>query len=341
MGRVLVTGAAGFIGGYVVEELLSRGHEVVGLDNLSKYGKASKSYDDHPGYSLVEGDARDVDLMAKLLADCDHLIAGAAMIGGISYFHAYAYDLLATNERIMAATCDAAIQAHRDHGLQKVTYMSSSMVFESTDSWPSVEGQERQIPPPLSSYGFQKLAVEYFARAAWEQHGLPYTIVRPFNCVGVGEGRALGDVEVPSGNVKLAMSHVVPDLVQKVLRGQDPLHLLGDGSQVRHYTYGGDLARGIVTAMESPAALNDDFNLSTSVSTTVLELAETIWKRVRGDGVPFRYVCDPPYEHDVQRRVPSVEKAERLLGFAATTSLDAMLDEVIPWIEQAIAAGTI
>jgi len=165
--------------------------------------------------------------------------------------------------------------------------------------------------------------------------------VRPFNCVGVGEGRALGDVEVPSGNVKLAMSHVVPDLVQKVLRGQDPLHLLGDGSQVRHYTYGGDLARGIVTAMESPAALNEDFNLSTSDSTTVLELAETIWKRIRGDSVPFRYVCDPPYEHDVQRRVPSVEKAQRVLGFAATTSLEAMLDEVVPWIEQAIAVGSI
>ena len=73
----------------------------------------------------------------------------------------------------------------------------------------------------------------------------------------------------------------------------------------------------------------------------MLELAETIWRRIRGNGVPFRYVCDPPYEHDVQRRVPSVEKAARVLGFTADTSLDAMLDEVVPWIEQAIAAGTI
>ncbi len=341
MSRVMVTGASGFIGGYVVDELLGRGHEVVGLDNLSKYGRVAKSYDAHPRYRFVEGDARDADLVTRLLDDCDHLIAGAAMIGGISYFHAYAYDLLATNERIMAATCDAAIQAHRDHRLQKATYISSSMVFESADSWPSYEGQERRIPPPLSSYGFQKLAVEYFARAAWDQHGLPYTIVRPFNCVGVGEGRALGDVDVPSGNVKLAMSHVVPDLVQKVLKGQDPVHILGDGSQVRHYTYGGDLARGIVTAMESPAALNEDFNLSTSTSTTVLELAEVIWGRVRGADVPLRYVCDPPYEHDVRRRVPSVEKAQRILDFAATTSLDEMLDEVIPWIQQAVAAGSI
>jgi nucleoside-diphosphate-sugar epimerase len=157
----------------------------------------------------------------------------------------------------------------------------------------------------------------------------------------VGEGRALGDVEVMSGNVKLAMSHVVPDLVQKVLHGQDPLHILGDGSQVRHYTYGGDLARGIVTAMEHPAALNEDFNLSTATSTTVLELAETIWKRVRGDTVSFRYVSDEPFEHDVQRRVPSTDKAKRILGFEATTSLDAMLDEVVPWIEQAISVSAI
>jgi nucleoside-diphosphate-sugar epimerase len=237
----------------------------------------------------------------------------------------------------MAATCDAAIKAHADGRLQKVTYVSSSMVFESTTTWPSREGDERRVPPPLSSYGFQKLAVEYFARAAWDQYGLPYTIVRPFNCVGIGEGRALGEVEVLSGNVKLAMSHVVPDLVQKVLKEQDPLHILGDGSQMRHYTYGGDLARGIVTAMEHPAALNEDFNLSTAESTSVRELAEVIWRKVKGADVPLRVVSDEPFEHDVAKRVPDVEKARNVLDFEATTTLDEMLDEVIPWIAQAIA----
>jgi UDP-glucose 4-epimerase len=341
MTKVLVTGSAGFIGGYIVEELLARGYAVVGLDNGSKYGPVTRSYDDHPNYRLVNGDARDVDLLADLLAGCDHLIAGAAMIGGISYFHSYAYDLLATNERIIASTCDAALRAHRDGTLQKVTYISSSMVYESTDRWPSVEGDERECPPPKSSYGFQKLAVEYFARAAHQQYALPFTIVRPFNCVGIGEGRALGDVAILSGNVRLAMSHVVPDLVQKLLKGQDPLHILGDGHQVRHYTYGGDLAKGIVMAMESPAAVNEDFNLSTAASTTVLELAEAIWRRIKGEGTPFRYVSDTPFEHDVQRRIPSTEKARRVLGFEATTTLDQMLDEVIPWIEQALSTGAI
>jgi UDP-glucose 4-epimerase len=343
MSKVFVSGSAGFIGGYVVEELLNRGHHVVGIDNYSKYGKVTKSYDDHPEYTFVEGDCTDVALMAELASDCDHFIAGAALIGGISYFHAYAYDLLATNERIMAASCDAALKAYASGTgrLQKVTYLSSSMVFESTDTWPSVEGDERKVAPPLSSYGFQKLAVEYFAKAAFDQYGLPYTIVRPFNCVGIGESRAKGEHEVMSGNVQLAMSHVVPDLVQKIVKGQNPLHILGDGSQVRHYTYGGDLAKGIAVCMEHPAALNQDFNISTAEGTSVLKLAEVIWNKIHGADVPFSYVSDTAYEYDVQKRVPSVQKAKDLLGFEATTTLETMLDEVIPWIVDAVKAGTI
>lgn len=339
--KVLVTGSAGFIGGYVVEHLLDQGWDVCGIDNLSKYGEASRSFDAHPNFEFVKGDACDTSLMTQLMADCDHVIAGAAMIGGIAYFHTYAYDLLAQNERIIASTCDAAIAARkRGAPLQKVTYMSSSMVFESTDRWPSVEGDERKVPPPLSSYGFQKLAVEYFARAAWDQYRMPYTILRPFNCVGIGERRALGDVEVMSGNVSLAMSHVVPDLVQKAVKGQDPLHILGDGTQVRHYTYGGDLAEGITLSLTHGAAVNEDFNLSTAQSTTVHELAQLIWSKVN-PGQPLEIVSDPAFDHDVQRRVPDTRKARDILGFEATTTLDEMLDEVIPWIRQAVADGLI
>lgn len=339
--KALVTGASGFICGYLVAELLSAGHEVVGLDNFSKYGPVTRSFDSHPRYRLVEGDAKDVDLMKKLAADVDQVVAGAAMIGGISYFHEFAYDLLAENERICAATFDAAISSYRAGRLQKITVMSSSMVFESATKFPTPEGAQLTSPPPKSTYGFQKLAAEYYAQGAHEQYGLPYTIVRPFNCVGIGERRALRDHDVRSGNVKLAMSHVVPDLVQKILKGQDPLHILGDGTQVRHYTYGGDLARGIRLAMESEQALNEDFNLSTAQSTTVRELAEVIWRKIHGDGKPLRLVSDPPYEHDVQMRVPDVTKAREVLGFEATTSLEEMLDEVIPWIREEIMVGRI
>jgi nucleoside-diphosphate-sugar epimerase len=337
--KVLVTGAAGFIGGYLVEELLAHGHEVIGLDNFSKYGELRPAGQDKPRYRFVRGDAKDVVLLRELLADCDHFVAGAAMIGGISYFHAYAYDLLAENERITAAALDAALAARKQGRLQKITVLSSSMVFESAREFPSAEGDQRRCPPPASTYGFQKLAVEYFVQGAQEQHGLPYTIARPFNCVGIGERRARGDREIASGNVKLAMSHVVPDLVQKVLKGQDPLHILGDGSQIRHYTYGGDLARGIRLCLEHPAALNQDFNLSSPTPTTVLELAQLIWRKIHAK--PFRHVCDEAFPYDVHCRVPSVDKARRLLGFEAATPLDAVLDEVIPWVDRHIRMGLI
>lgn len=341
MKKVVVTGSAGFIGGYIVEELLRQGFQVVGVDNYSKYGPVKKSFDDNPNYELVTGDVQDTELMVRLLSDADHFIAGAALIGGISYFHTYAYDLLAQNERIIASSVDAAIEAHKNGRLEKVTYMSSSMVFESSDRWPSKEGDERIVPPPLSSYGFQKLAVEYFARAAWDQYKLPYTILRPFNCVGIGESRALGDVEIHSGNVQLAMSHVVPDLVQKVLKGQDPLHILGSGDQIRHYTYGGDLARGIVLSLDHPDALNNDFNISTADGHTVEQLAKIIWHKIKGPDVPLNLISDEGFEYDVKRRVPDVSKAKEILGFEATTKLEDMLDEVIPWIENAIAGGSI
>ncbi|HET7027300.1 MAG TPA: NAD(P)-dependent oxidoreductase, partial [Candidatus Limnocylindrales bacterium] len=315
------------------------GHEVVGVDNFSKYGPVEKSYDNHPRYRFVEGDSKDVRLLTELASDCDQVVAAAAMIGGISYFHEFAYDLLAENERILAATFDAAIAARRAGRLERIVVLSSSMVYESASVFPTPEGAQLTAPPPVSTYGFQKLASEYFAKGACEQYGLPYTILRPFNCVGIGERRALRDTDVMSGNVKLALSHVVPDLVLKVLKGQDPLHILGDGSQVRCYTYGGDLARGIRMAMESPAALNEDLNLSTPTSTTVLELAEAIWRHVHEPNEPFRYVSDPPFEHDVQHRVPDVSKARRILGFETTTTLDDMLDEVIPWIAAELSAG--
>jgi nucleoside-diphosphate-sugar epimerase len=337
--RILVTGAAGFINGYLVPELLEAGHEVIGLDDFSKYGRLTKSYDDHPCYRFVEGDAKDTTLMRELAADVDQVVASAAMIGGISYFHEFAYDLLAENERILASTFDAAISAHRDGHLQRIIVVSSSMVYESATIFPTPEGAQLTSPPPISTYGFQKLASEYFAKGAWEQYQLPYTIVRPFNCVGIGERRALRDTDIMSGNVRLALSHVVPDLALKVLKGQDPLHILGDGSQVRHYTYGGDLAHGIRLAMESDDARNEDVNLSTAASTTVLELATAIWHKVHGLDRRFRYVSDKPFEHDVQMRVPDVRKARELLGFEATTPLDAMLDEVIPWIRGEVEAG--
>lgn len=331
--KILVTGAAGFIGGYLVEELLREGHFVIGVDNYSKYGPLSKNYDKNPNYKFIKGDVKNTLLLISLLKDCDYLIAGAAKIGGIGYFHEFSYDLLAENERIIASTFDGAIQAFKNFKLKKITVISSSMVFESSRVFPTSEKEVLNSPPPKSTYGFQKLACEYFARGAWEQYKLPYTIVRPFNCVGVGESMALGGEKIKSGNIKMAMNHVVPDLIYKIIKGQDPVHILGNGKQIRHFTYGGDIAKGIVLATFSPKALNKDFNISTTESTTVLDLAKLIWRKIN-PGKKFRYVSDKPFVYDVQKRIPDVTKAKRILGFEANTSLEQMIDEVIEWIKR-------
>ena len=331
---VLITGSQGFIGSYVCSELLENHYNVIGVDNYSKYGKVTRRHDSHENFELIEMDCTNNDFVERLKDyEFNYIIAGAAMIGGISYFHKYAYDLLATNERIVSNTFDLAIQQFQKKSLEKIVVLSSSMVFENSNFWPTPESEINKCPPPFSTYGFQKLACEYFAKGAFEQYKLPFTIVRPFNCIGVGEEDAIGEHEMMSGNVKLTLSHVVPDLITKCLKGQNPLHIFGDGNQVRHYTNGKDIANGIKICMEHQDAKNEDFNISTGTSTTVLELAKMIWQKINPDET-FSYESDTPFEHDVQKRIPSVEKAKNILGFEAKISLEDSLNEVIEWMTQ-------
>ena len=335
MKKVLLTGSEGFIGGYVVKELLEQGYKVVGIDNLSKYGKVIRNHSKDSNYEFVEGDVKDRALVKKLLKDCDYLIAGAAMIGGISYFHEFEYDLLSENEKIISSTIDTAIEVKNESNkLKRVVYLSSSMVFESTTIYPTQESDLSKIPPPISSYGFQKLAVEYFARSAYSQYGLEYSIARPFNAVGIGEVKAKTKKDLTESSKKLALSHVVPDLILKTLNYNGKLEILGKGNQIRHYTYGEDLAKGIVLLLDHEKAKNNDFNLSTSKSTTVLELADLIFKKIHPNEIP-NYEFVDAFKYDVQKRIPSTEKAKSLLGYDATTSLSEMLDIVIPWIKEA------
>jgi UDP-glucose 4-epimerase len=338
--KILVTGGCGFIGSYLCHELLNHGYEVVSIDNFSKYGRIDRSYFKDPKFSLISGDCKDLDLITKASEGCDMIVAGAAKIGGISYFHKYAYDLMAENERILASTFDAAIKHFTTGRLVRIVVLSSSMVFENSSLFPTPESEVYRSPPPTSTYGFQKLAAEYFAKGAFEQYKLPYTIIRPFNCVGVGEGRALGEEIMTSGNISLALSHVLPDLAQKVVRGQWPLKILGDGSQVRCYTHGSDIARGIRLAIESTAAVNNDFNISTNRQTTVLELAQLVWKHFHAEE-SFQYESDAPYEYDVQYRVPDTTKAKLALSFESLVSLEESVSEVCEWVRGAVVRGEI
>ena len=128
------------------------------------------------------------------------------------------------------------------------------------------------------------------------------------------------------------MSHVVPDLINKILKGQYPLRILGSGKQVRCYINGKDMARGIRLAMEHDNAFNQDFNISSREPTSVLELAKLIWRKIKGDK-EFKYVSDEPFSQDVQKSIPSVDKASAMIGFEAEISLEESLEEVIKYLK--------
>jgi len=329
--KICVTGSQGFIGSYLCQELLDCGYEVVGVDNYSKYGFVARPHDNHHGFSFYTLDiVRDYKEFAYIAREekPDVMVALAAMIGGISYFHKYAYDLLATNERILANTFDISLDLFKKNVLKKIVVISSSMVFERATVYPTPESHIADCPAPKSTYGFQKLASEYFCKGAYEQWKLPYTIARPFNCVGVGEQEA-----ALSGNEKILLSHVLPDLVFKTLRlkKDDALPILGDGSQVRHYTNGRDVARGIRLCVEDKN-LNMDYNISSPVATTVKELGEKVWQQVHGTEARFAFM-DQPYQYDVQLRSPDVSKAEKYLGFTAEIPLVQSVKEVAEWMQ--------
>ena len=181
---------------------------------------------------------------------------------------------------------------------------------------------------PLSAYGFSKLTGEVYCRAAHDEHGLPFTICRPFNAYGPGE--------VPDAEPGIA--HAVPDLIEKVLSGQRPLQIFGSGEQTRTLTHVDDIADGIVTAMGSPAGLNEDFNISASREMTVAEIARVIWEACGEDPEQFELEHLPTFQVDVQRRWPSVEKARELLGWESRISVEDGIADTVRWLRRLRAA---
>jgi UDP-glucose 4-epimerase len=203
------------------------------------------------------------------------------------------------------------------------------MVFERAQEFPTTEEHLADCPTPQSAYGFSKLTGEVYCRAAHAEHGLRYTICRPFNAYGPGE---LPDDEP-------GIAHAVPDLIRKALTGRAPLEIFGSGEQTRTLTHVDDIADGIVTAMASPAALGQDFNISASRELTVAEIARIVWEACGNDPDDFALEHLPSFPVDVPRRWPSVEKARRLLGWEARIDVEQGIAATVDWLRGSMQVG--
>ena len=322
MARVLVTGGAGTIGAAVVRRLLADpAWEVRVSDHREAPGWIRE------GCEVQTGDLRDLAVAQRALDGCSHVIHLAAIVGGIANFHKLPFTLTEVNNALTGAIVHAAV----DQRVSRFTYVSSSMVFERATEFPTTEAHLDRCPPPHSAYGFSKLAGEVYTRAAHDQHGLCYTICRPFNAYGPGE---LPDRDEPG------IAHAVPDLIAKVLAGQRPLQIFGSGEQTRTLTHVDDVADGIVTAMASPAGENDDFNISAVEELRVADLAKLIWEACGEDPDRFELAHVPSFEVDVQRRWPSVEKARELLGWEARVPLRDGLAGTVAWLREQETVST-
>jgi UDP-glucose 4-epimerase len=313
--RVLVTGGAGTIGAAVVRRLLRDGDWNVRVSDQREA----------PGWmgercELHRGDLRDADEARAAMDGCSHLIHLAAIVGGIANFHRLPHTLTEVNHALYNAVFRAALEQR----VERLLYVSSSMVFENATVFPTPEEHVRDCPAPRSAYGFSKLAGEVYCRALHDEHGLEYTICRPFNAYGPGE---LPDAEP-------GIAHAVPDLIRKVLSGQQPLEIFGSGEQTRTLTHVDDIANGIVTALGQPAAVNQDFNISASDERTIAEIARIVWEACGRDPSEFELRHMPSFEVDVQRRWPSVEKAERLLGWRAQIDLETGIAGTVEWLRE-------
>jgi nucleoside-diphosphate-sugar epimerase len=312
----LVTGGAGTIGKAVVRRLLRDPDWEVRISDHREPPPWMRE-----GCELHLGDLRQLTVAQEALEGCTHVIHLAAIVGGIANFHKLPFTLTEVNNALTGAIVHAAV----DQVVERFTYVSSSMVFERATEFPTTECHLDVCPPPRSAYGFSKLAGEVYTRAAHDQHGLRYTICRPFNAYGPGE---LPDPDEPG------IAHAVPDLIAKVLAGQRPLQIFGSGEQTRTLTHVDDIADGIVTAMASPAGENEDFNISASRELTIAELAAMIWEACGKDPEQLMLTHLPGFEVDVQRRWPSVSKARDQLGWEARVDLHEGLSDTVAWLRE-------
>jgi UDP-glucose 4-epimerase len=315
--RVLVTGSEGSLMQATIPYLIAEGHDVIGIDNFSRYGRTDRAR----GYEFVEGDLTDARLVDEVMRRADAVIQGAATIYGVGGFHRYPATILSNDLTLHANILKAAVQ----HSVTRVVYISSSMVYERVAETPTAEDAAERFGIPFTDYGLSKLVGERMSRAFQTEFGLEFVIWRPFNIITPRE----------RSEFEIGFSHVFADFIDAIcIRRENPLRILGDGQQIRCFTWIEDVASAIGTLSFGDAARNESFNLGNPVPVTMEELARRIFARARAHGAfppdeELRFTHLPAFDDDVRRRIPSVAKAGQILGWAAAVTLDQALDQCV------------
>jgi UDP-glucose 4-epimerase len=315
MSRVLVTGAGGMIGGAVVRRLLADpDYEVRAADRRPAPQWIREGCEVHTGDLRVAREAR------AAINGCSHVIH-LASVGAAAGLDDLPYTLTEANDAINSALLRAALGL----SLERFVYVSCATVFERAELFPTPEDYLPRCPTPTSAHGFSKLAGELYCRAAHDEHDLPFTICRPFDAYGPGDW---GD----AAEVAAAAPNSVRDLIEKVLSGRRPLEIYGSGEQTRTPTHVDDIADGLVTAMRSAAGLNEDFNISATRELPVAEIARIVWQACGEDLETLALRPAPAASIGLHRRWPSVDKADRLLGWRARVDLEDGIAAMVQWL---------
>ena len=317
MGNILVTGGAGFIGSHLCEILIESDHSVVAMDDLSTGSLDNIVHlDGTPKFQFVRETIMNSQVLNRLASDADTIIHLAAAVG-VKLIVENPVRTITTN--IMGT--EAVLSAANRHGC-KVLIASSSEVYGKGARVPFREDDDRLMGSTSHSrwsYAASKAIDEFLGLAYHQQYGLPVVILRFFNTIGTRQTGRYG--------------MVVPRFVRQALRGQ-PLTVYGDGKQSRCFADVADVTAAVVKLMDHPSATGQVFNIGTIEEITIHDLAERIITLSNSASeiqfIPYDQAYAPGFE-DMQRRVPSLDKINRLIGYEPQSSLDDVLKRVIDY----------
>ncbi len=309
--KLLVTGSEGSLMQWVIPLLQQQGHDIKGVDNFARYGKIDRARD----YEFICGDLTDAGFCDELMCDVDGVVQAAALIYGVGGFHKYPADILAKDITLMQNILWAM---HRKQ-VRHIAYISSSMVYERCQTHPSKEEDADESLIPATEYGLSKLTGERLARAFAKQYDMKYYIWRPFNIITPHE----------KGEDEQGISHVFADFIKAIVTDKQPtLPLIGDGEQIRCFTWIGDVARGIAQHSFAETAQNGTFNLGNPQPISMKQLANLIHetaidlKLLPDNTPPLQFATTKSYDDDVRVRIPDVGKAQRMLGWQPTLKVE-------------------